>query len=973
MAGRVTSSRGVGGPSTLSSPDFIGRAAEMATLEHALIQPAAVVLVEGEAGVGKSRLVQEFTASVSGQRHRMLTAVCPPFRQPYTLGPLVDAVRQATDGVTELTLSALGGALRPLFPEWAADLPPMPEPAEDVRATRHRLFRALAELLDCLDVAVLIVEDVHWADDATLEFLLLLASRQARTPSLLMTYRPEDVPPDSLILRLSSRAPAGTTRVRVSVEALDVTETAQLVSSMLAGEHVSDAFARFVHERTDGLPLAVEESVRLMHGRADLSRRNGEWVRRSLAEIDVPPTVRDAVLERVGRLDPAAHAVLRAAAVLAEPASEATLLAVTGLEAGPVHAGLSAALECRLLAEGGRLLYSFRHALAARAVYESMSAPLRWAMHRRAGHVLEATSPLPATQLARHFREAGDTPNWCRYAEQAADLALAAADEAAAIALLHDLITSAELPAATMARLAHKIPLSSFIGRDRFADVVRRFRSVLDTSALVPIDEANLRFQLGRVLTVMEEYEAGRAEVERAIPGLPNGSVNAARAMILLGWARNATWPARAHQQWLQRAAKTSAHLEHGERMDIEIDTVVGLLLLGEESAWIDAARISDGATSGADARRVARANLNIGDLAMRWGHFAQARRRLDNAFELAGRNQYLRYRDVIAATLVHLDWFTGAWDGLAERAAAIDAADMQWVTALESVLVTGLLLAANGDNAAAREHFERALAATGQHGAVECTMEPAAALAKLYLADGLVDDALRVTDEPMQIVVQKRIWLWATDLAAPRVSALAAAGRLAEATELVTAFAQWLDGRDAPAPRAALIGCQAILAEARGEHAVAATLYDDAAAAWQALPRPYDALLAREAQARCLISADEREAGLSLLADVHDRLTALGAVSDAERATRVLREHGVVTRRVWRGGRRGYGNQLSPRELEVVRLVASGKTNREIAEILFRSPKTVETQLKSAMRKLDVTSRTALAVSAVESGLEPA
>ena len=131
----------------------------------------------------------------------------------------------------------------------------------------------------------------------------------------MVTYRPGDVPAGSLLLRLSSRLPAGVTRLRIPLSPLDVTQTAQMVSSMLHGEPVSEGFARFLHERTGGVPLAVEESVRLLYDRADLLRRNGEWVRRRLADLQVSPTLRDSVLERVQRLSPEAQHVLRAAAV----------------------------------------------------------------------------------------------------------------------------------------------------------------------------------------------------------------------------------------------------------------------------------------------------------------------------------------------------------------------------------------------------------------------------------------------------------------------------------------------------------------------------------------------------------------------------------------------------------------------------------------------------------------------------------
>lgn len=102
------------------------------------------------------------------------------------------------------------------------------------------------------------------------------------------------------------------------------------------------------------------------------------------------------------------------------------------------------------------------------------------------------------------------------------------------------------------------------------------------------------------------------------------------------------------------------------------------------------------------------------------------------------------------------------------------------------------------------------------------------------------------------------------------------------------------------------------------------------------------------------------------LLGEVRDGLTELGAVRAADRVRATLWERGG-----WRRGRRGYGAELSPREREVVALVVTGRSNREIADALSRSPRTIEAQVKSAMRKLGVTSRTALAVAAVKSGVE--
>jgi DNA-binding CsgD family transcriptional regulator/tetratricopeptide (TPR) repeat protein len=957
--------------SVVSPPEFVGRVGELAVLAEALASPPAVVLIEGEAGIGKSRLVREFWASSRAPR-LVAVAACPPLREPYTLGPVVDALRRvAVDGPAGLGLSDLAGVLRPLFPEWAGDLPAAPEPAEDATAARHRLFRALTELLGCLGVAVLAVEDVHWADDATLEFLLFLLSCQPPPVSLVVSYRPEDVPAGSLLLRLSSRLPSGTTQARVVVGPLDMAETASMVSSMLCGERLSDEFAAFVYERTDGVPLAVEESVRLMLDRADVARAGDGWIRRHLTDIDVPPTVRDAVLERTRRLGEHAQVVLRAAAVFGDPVGEATLAAVSGLPADQTVAGLAGGLACGLLQEGERGLVSFRHVLAAKAVYEDFPGPQRRAMHLRAGRVLENVSPPPVAQLAHHFRRAGDTESWARYAERAAGVATAAGDWVTAATLLHGLLSSAELPPAAVAPLVARIPPGVLGGQTSVEDVAQALRSALDSGELDARQEALTRYHLGDLLEDMYDYDASRREMELAIPHLEPGSHELLVAMTYLGWPVGSSCPGRVHRDWLRRAAEAASSALPEDQADISVKRATALLMLGEPEGWVVAGTVSDEVSTPMQRWNVALRDLNLGDLALRWGRYTQARNRLGHALELAEAYGYLKYCNSCYEAQIRLDWFTGTWDGLAERATdLVENQNALPMDRLQAFLVNALLLAADGRCADAEKALTRVLAQMRELGAVESLAEPAAALARMYLSGGRIQDALAVTQEPIAVVVLKETWLWATELAPARVEALVAAGQSDEAEELLAAFADGVRGRDAPAPEAAAIVCEGILAAGRGEPARAASAFARAASAWDALPRPYDALLTQERQARCLLATGQREAGLSLLGEVLTGLSELGARAATARVRDALKEQGGDAAGPRRGGRPGYGDQLSPRELEVVRLLVDGRTNRRIAEALVVSHQTVNSHVRSAMRKLGAPSRTALAVSAVELGL---
>ncbi|WP_285688634.1 LuxR family transcriptional regulator [Actinoplanes sp. NBRC 103695] len=949
------------------APRFTGRDREVLAITQALAEAPAAVLVEGEAGMGKSRLVRELLAATSPpESDRILVGTCPPFRQPFTLGPVVEALTSTVDRVDELGLSPLGGALRPLFPEWTAGLPPALEPLTEPAAARHRLFRAVAEVLERLDLQVLVLEDVHWADEATLEFLLFLTARRAPKPSLVLTYRPEDAPADSSLRWLASRLPEGMARLRVQLAPLDVLETGRLASSMLYDEPVSPAFAAFLRKHTDGLPLAIEESVRLLCDQADLVTQDGEWLRRAPEDIAVPPSVRDAVLERVDRLSAPAQEVLRAAAVLGDPVEEAVVLTVCDLPESQYPQAVVEALGSRLLQEDALGRLSFRHSLACRAVYESIPISQRRGQHLRAGRALEGLLRPPFVQLQRHFREAGAVGEWSRYAEQAADLAMSSGDLRTVAGLLHEVITCVDLPGAAVVRLMGKMPLLMvWVDQGLLHDLVEVLRRVRDDPTLAPTERGLAGWQLGRMLLHTGEFAAACLALERAIPDLAERPLDDLHATITLSWLSTTHGSAGDYRRWLDRAATIAADpsTPTPNRLAVHADRATILLVLGDDAGWASAAAFPTAGGTPDEVSQIVRGNANLGEAAMQWGRYDEARHRVTLAARLARTHGYQRLQDQCRSINLRLDWFTGAWDGLADRATALAGLDDEPTVQVNALLITSLLQTAAGDWTDAERTFRSAIE-LGRGGGVliDPSLTPAAGLARLHLLAGRIEDALAWTEQPLRLVTEKNIWLYATDLAPVRVQALLSAGRMNEANALVTAYAQNLGDRQAPAGQAALLLCRAILAEGRGDTTRAAELYGQAADTWQTLPRPYDALLARNRQAACLLVTADPDGGAHLMAQVRQELAALGAHGDAERIQHVLSEHGRQRRRPRRGPQ-GYGDDLSPRELEVVRLLATGRTNREIANALGLSIRTVDAHVNSAMRKRKVKSRTALAV----------
>ena len=956
-------------------PPFVGRQRELSTIVEALAETPAVVLVEGEVGIGKSRLVRQALEVASVPSAAVLRCTCPPLDTPFPLGPVIDGLRRRS--VRAVELSPLAGALRQLLPDWADDLPPALDALTEPAETRHRLFRALVEVIERLQVGVILVEDAHWADSATLELLLMLTASPESRLRLVVTYRPDEIPAGSLLLRLTSRPRVDVTHVRVPLDPLTLAETGELVGGMLDTSGVSARFVSFLHDRTDGVPLAVEESLSLLRDRGDIVWREGGWTRRSIAELQVPPTVRDSVLERAERLTPEGYQVLRACAVLASPANEAVLGSVTGLSETATRFGLTCALESGLLQESLPAHFEFRHVLASRALEESVPVSDRRRLHGRAAEVLRQSVPVPVARLSRHYREAHDVAAWSRYGTAAAELALQSGDDRAAVELLLDLLTATEHPTERRVMIARALGEAAAWGVAALGEVAARVRrvlvSVLDDSGNAPsTDRGELRLLLGRLLLQLGEFDEAATQIEAAVDDLASRPELAARAMISLAWPRGRAWPASTHLGWLHRASGVVDELPPGpERTWLEVDRASALLMLGEESGWQAARSVAAGAGSLFERRQVSRCMMNVGHVAIAWGRDSDARESLDGAMALMRSTGYERLMNSARLTAANLDWHSGRWDDLAPRIAVVlGSEDTLPEARLEARQTLALLTLARGNREAAEQELAVVLEETVRRGVVDAQMAPAGALGRLHLADGEVNTALDVTGPAVEVLAGKQLWPWASAIMPIHVDALVRAGELGAAEHLVAQLVSGLGDRDAPAPRAAAMVCRGLLAEAKGDHRVAVAELTAAADAWSALPRPYEELMTLERLGSAQLRSGHGDSGAQTLVPVQRRLHELGARWDADRVARLLRQHGVEVARVWRGGRRGYGDELSPREREVARLVAQGRTNRQVAEVLFLSPRTVDRHLGAAMRKLGVSSRTALAVGAARAGM---
>ncbi|WP_198663505.1 helix-turn-helix transcriptional regulator [Jiangella endophytica] len=956
--------------------ELIGRESVLAWANDALSTQRAMVLIEGEPGIGKSRLVVEMVRSESVARRGLLVVTCPPLREPFPLGPVVDALRRHGDRVRAAELTALGGALRPLFPEWSEFLPPSPEHLDDPKETRHRLLRAITELVERLGIEIVVVEDAHWADNATLEWLISVTSGQGHGPSTVITYRPNDVPPQSVLRVLTSRPRPGMKFRRERLEPLDVEQTRRMVGAMLGSGEVSEEFAAFLRDHTDGIPLAIEECVRLLRDRNDIVWHGGHWIRRVLDDLDVPPTVRDSVLERAARLPPPARLVLEAAAVLAEPVDESMLSAVAGLTEAEADAGIAAALASGILQVQRPGQYVFRHALDAQAIGEAIAAPQWRRMHVRAAEVLRRADPPPVVRLARHCREAGDDDAWCRYVEASAGLLLESGQDRMALVTLLELLTSIEHPPDRRVRLARLLGETWPVARDaqgEFAgQVVAVLRTALASGGCEPADRGELRLVLGDVLWILDRDQEAFEEWQAAVPDLTDRPGLAVKAMANLALPMHPDWPIGRHLQWLDRSTELARTLGPEPARSVPRLRETVLLLVGEEAGWEQEEVTVDATTSRAEQGAIASGLLNVVMTSLHWGRYVESHERLAQASRFVDATGYRRLATQACSLQLQLDWHRGRWDGLLTATEELVDADVRRDPTLVRVqLVAALLHLAAGNRTASETLLDALAEQNARSGTIyPDNMVAPAALARIRLADESPDGALALTAPVMDAVGRKGVWLWAADVAPVHVEALIAIGRTTQAEDLVSRYAGGLVGRDAPAPAASFLVCAGLMARAHGDHDRAAGLFDDAARRWAQLPRPYDGLLARERQGLSLMDAGRPDEGVAGLTQAERQLRELGARWDADRIARVLRRHGVGVSRAWKGGPHGYGDALTPREKDVLTLVAQGMTNREAAQALFLSPKTVGIHLGTAMRKLGVNTRTGAAMAANDAGL---
>jgi DNA-binding CsgD family transcriptional regulator/tetratricopeptide (TPR) repeat protein len=862
--------------------ELLERAGELSLLRDALAAVRSgsggrLVVLGGEAGSGKTALLRRFLDEHGGSA-RVLWGAGEPLFMPRPLGPLLD-VAEATGGELE---RLAGAGARP-----------------------HEVAAALLHELVSRQPTVLVLEDLHWADEATLDVLMLLARRLELVPALaLLSYRDDELE-RAHPLRILLGELAG----KPLIDRLTLSSLSPAAVSVLAAPFGVDASE--LYRWTGGNPFFVTEVLAAGGAR-------------------IPHTVRDAVLARSARLSPGALSLLEAVAVV-PPQLELWLLEEL---AGEAAGCLEECLSSGMVTAASRAV-AFRHELARLAVEESLPPDRRVALHRAALAGLAAPSagtPDP-TRLAHHAEGAGDPEAVLRFAPAAAEHAgrLGAHREAAAHygrALRFADGLPPDVRAGLLERYAYECYLT---GRFDAALDAQQDACGLRRAIGEPLEEGNalrafsrlLRF-VGRTAEATRVADEAVGLLERLGPSHELTMAYASRAHI----AANAEDAERA-LVWGTRARELAGRLDDPEALVYALTTIGAVDLLAErpEGAEQLERSVELARTLGLD-DHAGRALINLVWWPLRLRSYDLAGRHLEVGLEYCGERGLDLWRLFLIACRAGIELAQGRWTEAGESATAALADPRTWpVPRVFALTVLALVRARRGDPGV-RPALEEALALAEPTGELQRIAPVASARAEVAWLAGDHAAVAAATTTALQLAVSRRApWV---------VGELACWRRRAGIDEAIP------DGIAEPYAH-----------ELRGEWAPAAEL-------WERLGCPYEAALARA-------HADDEQALRRALSE----LQRLGARPAAAIVARRLRGRGA--RGVPRGPRPSTERNpvgLTPREVEVLALVAGGHRNAEVARELVLSVKTVDSHVASILRKLDARTRTEASEKALRLGL---
>ncbi len=1027
-------------PGTFSSPVLVGRAAELAAFDVALRRAEAgvpaILLLGGDAGLGKSRLVEEFAAGARQSGARVLVGGCVDLGGegvPY--GPFLEALRSLgrelpPEGLIDL-LGDVGPELVAVAPGFARFLAPQgdgsapallapPSPSTVGGPTdQPRLFELVLALADRLSndrPLVLVLEDFHWSDPASRDLLAFLA-RNIRNGRVMIvaTFRADDLERGHPLLVRLAELERFETVTRVDLKPLSLEEQREQLVAIL-GHRPERGVVEQIHARAEGNPFFAEEIVASRAGSDDADPGSDT----------VPRSLHDVLIGRIARLSNPAQRMLGAVAVAGTEADEALLANVTDLtEAELVDAIRESVARHVLEVDRETGTYRLRHALLTEVVYADLLPGERRRLHAAVGHWLAERIPADgrgpmtrrgtAAELAHHWFAADNLAESLRASVEAADAASAVHAHAdalhhaqRAIELWDRVEDPRELAGIDRASLLeHAASAADRDGQGSLAVELGRAAVAEIDEAADPVRLGVLRSKLALYLWTTGQTQASVAEYQAAVELVPAEPPSVERARVLGGLA--ATLPAagryRESREITEEALATlrAVGSHDGEPRLLNL-LGMDLVGLGDIEAGLDHLRVAVriARETGAYESQIG-AQHNLAFFLSQTDHFEEGIRVAMDGLATANRvGLDRRYGAGLRASAGDILMRSGRWDeaDLMTAEGRDGGEDTSGAIYLRATRV--MFLTARGEtNAAAAElATARELATDDLDPDVHAYLLQA--IAEAALDDGRPADALRAVEEALaQFTGSDEVLLIAPLLVVGMNAAadLADHGRAfrdpGSVTAAQAAATGFIDqagtlvagGRVGSTPTPSILASVATVEAERTrlDGRSEATAWVDAAVAWDAVPMPFPAARARaRAGEAILLARGPRDEAMKLLRAAHAAAADLGAVPlrtsieaiatrsrillDAPAppaATPADEEVGIAVGQADPAKILG----LSAREWEVLELVAAGRSNAEIADTLYISPKTASVHVTHILDKLGVNNRVEAATIAVRVG----
>jgi DNA-binding CsgD family transcriptional regulator len=419
-------------------PVLIGREKDLQALDRLVLQACEkngqIALIAGEAGIGKSRLIRE-AKKRAPHGTLILEGGCFQTDSALPYSPLLDLFRNffGTHAREEFasTLALYAPQLVKLFPELTAyfqHTAPAVDP--DSQQEKRHIFQALAQTITELakiQPLFIIIEDLHWCDSTSLEFLLLLARRVTSQPILLfLTYRAEETTPElTHFLAELDRERLGTEFILQHLSPVEVDAMLRTILNLPhpAGKELLDILVPL----TEGNPFFIEEVLKVLVAAGDISYDEDIQDRKEISQLRIPRTIQDAVQRRTQVLDEGVLQALMLAAVMGRRFDFRLLQELLAVEEADLMAMLKELIAAQLVVEETADQFAFRHALTREAIYTTLLVRERQALHRRVAEALErmyaASLPLHLADLSYHYYTAGNWQKALDYSQQAGEQA----------------------------------------------------------------------------------------------------------------------------------------------------------------------------------------------------------------------------------------------------------------------------------------------------------------------------------------------------------------------------------------------------------------------------------------------------------------------------------------------------------------------------------------------------------------------